>query len=437
MQTTSDTSRQRKEDVIASLLRKPSFEEIDWRFLMKQGVLVHLRIRRCRFTAKLEFSDLGVEVKDARVRQAIARTLVLGEKRLLPETYMTALERIESRARRLLQKCSFTTELGSFLPVSAYGSWKMEVEACRQQYFQLRDEIIDKHASWEEQVLAEYAIVAADTYQRIREASPEALEEGQEEFVAAYCRRVASLIPGPERIRATFDFTFTLGNGVKQLEGDPEELWATAGLPTEQIRIQAGNREYQQVAMERDLLQQEREQKKTIIDSFLANIVAQLRSLIYDVSLDVLSNLQKRKDGKFSRRSVVQLKNLVKQVKLLDFYGDVEVERILTQLQQVIDQSPEARQRSLGEIQQNLRNIATACRSTLLNLEEEPRSAREFAIPDYPSETMVREARTQLGLDLDPEQFLMRFETREARQYSSVGLWNMGDEAMQREARLA
>ena len=79
MQTMTQASpAPRKEQVIATLLVRPTFEEIDWRTLMKQGVLVRLRIQRCRFTTKLELADLGVSVKDDRVRQALARTLVLG-----------------------------------------------------------------------------------------------------------------------------------------------------------------------------------------------------------------------------------------------------------------------------------------------------------------------------------------------------------------------
>lgn len=438
MQTTTRvTPAAGKEQVIASLLGSPSFEEIDWRALMKRGVLVRLRIRRCRFTAKLELADLGVSVKEPRVRQALARTLVLGEKRLLPQAYMTMLERIESRARRLLQKYSFTTELGSFLPVSAYATWKVEITACSQQYFQLRDEIIEKHASLKEQVLAEYAILAADTYQRVREASPDVISESQQEFVAAYCLRIESLIPDPERIRATFDFTFTLKDGIKELDDAPEgQLSSAASVSPEQLRVQAGNLEFQQAAMVRDLLQQEEQQKRTMIDSFLSAIVAQLRSLIYDVATDVLATLQKQKEGKFSPRSVTQLKNLVKQVGLLNFYGDEEIERLLAQLQRVIDLSPGARQRSNADIQQRMRAIAIKCRSTLLDLQEEPRSAREFAIPDFPSVASVREARAQLGLDLQSEEFLRRFETREARLFSTNPLWSLPEDGAARAQRL-
>ena len=145
--------------------------------------------------------------------------------------------------------------------------WKQEITALREQYFQLRDEILAKHASLVEQVLAEYAIVAADTYQRIWDTSPEALSESQVEFVASYCQRIESLIPDPEHIRATFDFTFTLKDGVKELDDDAEkELPASTSVSLEQLRIQAGNRTFEQSVMERDLLTQEREQKKTMIE---------------------------------------------------------------------------------------------------------------------------------------------------------------------------
>ncbi len=74
--TMQDAPTRSKEQVIATLLGRPSFEEIDWRTLMKQGVLVRLRIRRCRFTAKLELADLGVSGSSARVRQARASSAV-------------------------------------------------------------------------------------------------------------------------------------------------------------------------------------------------------------------------------------------------------------------------------------------------------------------------------------------------------------------------
>jgi hypothetical protein len=430
---------EQKARAIATLLGAASFEEISWRDLMQQGVLVRLSVRRCRFTARLELSDLGVSVSEPRVRTALNRTLVLGEKRLLPIVWMTDLGKIESRARRLLAKSSFTTELGSFLPASCYGEWKRETAKLQTEYFDLRDKIIANHQALMREVLAEYAILAADTYRRIQDVNPESLTMSKEEFVASYCARIESLMPSVERIRATFDFTYTLKDGVKEIgEVELQEGSMVSGEESGQARFRAGTREYQQAAMERDLQQQEARANRAMIDTFLTSIVAQLRQLIYEVATDVLFTLQKRTDGKFSPNSVKQLKNLVKQVKQLNFYGDEEVERLLSQLQGVVDQSPEARQRSLGDIAQKLRAIATVTRATLLNLEEEPRSARELVIPDSLDEKTVRSARTELGLDLSGQDFLMRFETRSERMaLAMVPLWVDDPGVGERETRLA
>lgn len=448
MQTLQEKADQRKEEAIARILRQPTYGAIDWRALMRQGTLVRLTIRRCGFAAKLELFDLGVTVKDERARAALARTLVLGEKRLLPESYMKELERITSAARHLLKRCTFTLspELGAFLPVSAYATWRKEIPALRDSYFALRDEIIANYRAIVRQVLDEYEFVAKDTYRRIRETGAEILEESEAEFVANYCARIESLIPSPERIRASFDFAYTMVDGVRQIgdeegtdQGGPPENLRTAALPLPaQFSTQATDWEYQRAAMTRDMLLQEQKQKKEMIDTFLGAVVGQLRSLIYQVMTDVLATIEQRqrKDGKFSPRSVVQLKNLVKQINLLNFYGDEEVDRIMAQVQRVLDLKPEERQGSLREIQDRLRAIALVSRDTLLNLEEDLPSAREFAIPDVPAPSVVREARMELGLNLETAEFMRQFETRPDRLYSAPSLWTLEEVGIQREARV-
>lgn len=421
----------RKEQAIATILGKSTFQQIDWRMLMQEGVMVRVVIRRCRFTAKLELSDLGVTIQDARVRQAISRTLVLGEKRLLPELYMASLSRVESGARRLLAKNSFHTELGSFIPVTAYDTWKSETEACKTRYFALRDEIIEKHEDLVEQILAEYKIVARDTYRRIQEVSPDVLTESEEAFVLSYCERIIALIPDKDRILESFGFDIELVDGVKRMNELTEEDAASvvpAQVQLEQLRSQAGARDWQREQMQRDLLQQAQQKKKSAVDAFLTTIVAHLSSLAYDAMTDVLASMERRDDGKFPPRSVIQLKNLVAQISQLNFYGDQDLERAMTQIQVMIDQEPSKRQRNLADIREKLCAIATVARATLLDLEQEPRSARSLDIPDAPTETHVREARKELGLDLDETAFLQLIQVRGERIAEQISLFDWEEE---------
>lgn len=440
-QATLETRRDRKQRTIAMTLGKQSFAEIDWRMLMREGMLIDLSIQRCRFTAQLDLSELGVTVQDDRVRQALSRTVTLGEKRLLPEAYMKSLCRIESGARRLLSKNSFHTELGYFIPVTAYEAWKQETQVFEQRYFTLRNEILDNYRNIVQQVIAEYEIIARDTYGRIRSVNPATLSESEEAFIVNYCNRIVSLIPEKERIKDSFAFEAKLIDGMKRMSEamaeDAEQPEGGMQLSPSQIRGESEERTWQREQMRRDLLRQAQEQKKTIVDGFLSTVVAQLRVLVYDVMTDVLSSMQKRGDDKFPPRSLVQLKNLVAQIAQLNFYGDEDIARMTTQIQAILDQSPAARQRSITDVREKLRSIATVARSTLLDLDIEPRSAIGLAIPAVPTDSSVRQAREELGLDLDLTTFAQLSQPREERTFASLPLWDESVFVAGRESRLA
>lgn len=443
----------RRRQTIATLFGERSFEFIDWRRLIQDGVLVRLHIRRCRFSTRLVLEDIGVRVDDDNVREKLSKWLVLGEKRLLPMEYMKALSRIESSARYALKERSFRTELGAFIPSSAYIGWRDITDNLKTQYEALRDDIIANHRSLTRQVLAQYEEIAADTYQRLRGTHPELVTETQDQFVTNYCNRINSQIPSADRIRDTFDFKYLLIDGLSQLETTPVESTVQQGsdahvqeefaATVDVARSQVQQREWQRSVMEQDLRMHAQERVSTALDSFLSSVVSQLRNLTYDVACDVLSTLQRRGGESLAHQSIRQLNNLLTQVRALNFYGDTEMERMMDQIQGIVEQSPEQRQRSITDIRRTLRAIATVTRSTLLDLEEEPRVAREIAIPDLPTETSVRQARAELGLDLDTTQFAnlaqiradVRAERAEVSAHGMQSLWSYMENEEHRGAR--
>lgn len=413
----------RRRQVIASLLGATTFETIKWRQLLQDGVLVRLRIRRCRFTTRLLLEDMGIQVADERVREKLATWLVLGEKRLLPEAYMKALGRIESGARYLLKEHAFRTELGSFVPVSAYQEWRDATAALREDYLALRNEIITNHRDLVRQVVAEYEVIAADTYQRLRTTHPELVTESREQFVTTYCNRIANQIPSVARIQETFAFQYLLVDGLTQLGDTPEVSTsleqeepdsaaersseaASAAGSVSTLRQQSERYVRQRQLLASDLRQHARERMDSALDSFLSTLLGQLRTLTYDAACDVLTTLQRRGD-RFAPRSVVQLNNLLNQIRTLNFFGDTEMEQMMARVEQIVALTPADRQRSLAEISQTLRAIATTTRHTLLDLEAEPRQARELGIPDIPTDHLVRAARAELGLRLDEDPLTM------------------------------
>jgi|GEM_PF-2796150 len=434
----------RRRQVVASLFGERSFEFIDWRRLIQDGVLVRLHIRRCRFTAQLTLEDIGVRVESGEVREKLSKWLILGGKKLLPEDYMKSLSRIESSARYALKERAFRTELGAFVPSTAYIPWRDTIQSLKNQYFALRDDIVVNHRSLVRRVLSGYEMIAEDTYQRLRRTHPELVTESQEQFVENYCNRIASHIPSQDRIRETFDFKYILIDGLSQLGESSRENVAELGDGVQMTRNQVREREWQRSVLEQDLRMHAQERVDTALENFLSSLVGQLRTLTYDATTDVLATLQRRSGESMSPRSIVQLGNLITQIRSLNFYGDTEIERMMEQVQRIVDQSPSERQASLADIQRTLRAIATVSRSTLLDLEEDPRSAREIAIPDFPSDSSVRQARAEVGLDLSTTQFEMLAQTRadvraqraEVARTGMESLWAMLEQEHQRESRI-
>ncbi len=401
----------RRHQTMAHLLGATTFENIPWRQLIQDGVLVRLRVSRCRFTTRLLLEDMGIQIADEQVREKLSTWLILGEKRLLPEAYMKALNRIESSARYLLKEHAFRTELGAFVPVSAYETWHEATDALREEYLALRDEIIANHRDLVRQVISEYEVIAADTYQRLHAAHPDLVAEGREHFVTTYCNRIADQIPSVARIRESFAFQYTLVDSLGQLGALPETAatekeeassQAPGGesLSVQGIRQQSARYARQRALLTSDLRQHARAHMESALDSFLSTLLGQLRTLTYDAACDVLTTLQRRGDS-FSPRSVVQLSNLVNQIRTLNFFGDSDMEQILTRVEHIVSLTSTDRQQSLAEIKRTLRAIATTTRSTLLDLDIEPRQARELGIPDIPTEALVRQARAELGFPLD------------------------------------
>src|SRR5258708_5062660 len=139
---------------------------------MQEGALIHLHIGRCRFSTRLLLEDMGIHIEDETTRDKLARWLILGEKRLLPEAYMKALARIEGSARYTLKEHAFQTELGNFVPVTSYVAWRTNTETLREEYLALRDDIIANHRELVRQVLTEYEVIAAGTHHGLRSTHP-------------------------------------------------------------------------------------------------------------------------------------------------------------------------------------------------------------------------------------------------------------------------
>ncbi|MBA3822503.1 MAG: hypothetical protein H0X24_01210 [Ktedonobacterales bacterium] len=412
LETTDAVTR---ETALAEILGGAQAVRPDVANLARRGVIVTLSIRRWRAQTSLRFDDLGMTIDDATIRQVLATIMTLGQKRLLPRDRRLKLEQAEAEGRRILEKHSFATPWGRFVPVTAYFRWKEENQRCQGAYFALRDALVADYAGIVAEVMAQYRVAASHAYAVLCQTTPdtEAVYGAEDAYIAAFCDQIRAHIPSAEAIAATFAYTTSFAYiDVPLNEGIVEPAVALPSLEVGRIPDPAELQERQLLAMNREVLGDLRSRKTAEVDRFLTDLVTQLRGLIYEVATDVLTSMQRNQ--KLARGSTRQLKRLITQISQLNFYGDADVERMLDRLQATIDLP--ARKRDIGALEDQLRAIATVTRLTLMQIGEPPRSGRELAIPDLPTGDQLHRARRMLQLDAELDLAVVAIPGRSPRQ---------------------
>lgn len=380
---TSDMAERAKR--LADILGEPeTLRMLDWRVMQEGGVLAKLHIRRWGAAVKLQPEDLGLEtpIEDSAL-------VTLGEKYLLPVEVRRKLDAVGKNARSLLKRVSFQTGFGTFIPRTAYATWKREIEKWQGEYFALRDMIVEQYPQLCAEVLAGYEVIAGNIYDQL--AGKQTLTKTKQEFVADFRARISAHMKSPEAVAASFGFETEL----MLIPPPPDEAenreW-TRGNSGGRGNT-AAEQQFQQIL--KDVLEQAQENKEEQILLFYEDLVSQIRKLTYEVATNVLRAI--KKNGNLPPSNIRQLTNLIEQVRRLNFYGDREIEQLLEGIRAQL--SLPAESRNLRRLEAQLRAIALVTRATLQGLGMEMRSERELGIADIPGEALVRQARAELGLD--------------------------------------
>ena len=376
---------------------------MDWKARMSEGVLVDLKIKRWRARKKLTLTELGI-YPTGEARQAYETLLSLGTKLLLPLEQHRELDVIERSARMHLQNWAYDTPFGYFVPFTSYTWWKAGNEEAKQRFLEKRDEIVANYQTLVAQLLSEYDKIARHTYTLLVQQAPEALAgfADVEAFITHFREEIIlKNIKSAEEFAASFVYEEQLSRMPLLTTLESEETKDPEVLKEIQRREQEQAAEAQRLAMmeamNRDLVDQARRQKRQYIDAFFTSIVAQLRNLIYDAVTNVLASMQEQ--DTLQGRPVIQLKNLIEQIRTLNFYGDADVDQVIERLSSIVAQP--AKERNIADIMRQLRAIATTTRGTLLALGEQPRTEREITpaeigIPVEPSDEDLRDAREEM-----------------------------------------
>ncbi len=432
--------------VLESAIGQP-IDQFNWKQRMQEGVLVELKIKRWRARKKIDLTwNLGI-VPTPEAREAFDALLSLGSKLLLPLKTLQELDTIERSARLHLATYAYDMPMGKFVPYTTYRLWQWGLwddegssipgdeyiakygvwndgnlwygdvvsrpdhmvkpgnEYYKARFFDKRDEVKATYEEQIEKLLQEYQKIGKQTYQLLWQQAYSLLQmhelTDESAFLAYFAQQIRDNIKPADKFAESFKYDWTIErisllNALETEKVTPAALDSEL-LQKEQERTAMEQRRILLDQMNRDLIAKAREQKAAMIDSFLTSMVTQMRSLTYEACSSVLASIKEQET--LQGRPVIQLKNLVEQLRNLNFYGDQDIDSILTLLHSML--AKPAKERNIAEVTRQLQAIGTLTRGTILALGEQPREGRdieasEIGISTTPDEEEIREARAEI-----------------------------------------
>jgi len=261
--------------------------------------------------------------------------------------------------------------------------------------------------------------------QGLRAQTTPAIEEGkpetEAEFIASFVARILQTIPAPAALRGRFSFTWMvrylelpsrIAEDLRQAELTRLQLQAererlTAELEQQRLedRVARAQKEMELEAVEcrlaaedavaREVAEKTKADLEAKLNRTSALVEQALRTMLYDLSVDVLGSLQK--NGRLPSASARRIRGVAERVRLLNYRDDAAIEELVTKLAAVAPSdgpspAPE-------DISTTLRELATVTRAELLALGATPCSGASVGIGETIDVSAYRRAREALSCD--------------------------------------
>lgn len=340
--------------------------------LMEGGVVVDIDIHSWTGQVRLLPKELGLH----RHRNKAIR---LGEKLLIPPTIYRLLNSLRAQLRQNLTRHSIPTIWGPFVMPLAYAKWKPKHDQLAKEYEDLGNDVADNRdkilteteGTWGE-LRRLYAENAREAWCRLNQLPVDDyhLEQCPAWFVSDYIEAIFTHMPSADEIRESFRVIakisyIPLPSMLEEDRARSQRIWERAADEREADR----RRREAQEAMEADIHSHYVGKKHEMIDSFLASLASAIYSRIYDATSRALAT-KARNQGKLLEPTLRQLRGLVEWGEAMNPADNQELEKALTDLQAMINQSAE--QRSPDDIEQQLKAMGTVARSVLVDLNINP-----------------------------------------------------------------
>ncbi len=319
----------------------------------QKGVVVGLNIGRERFVQSLSFKDIGINVDEVSDEfKKYLKTVYLGKRDLItPEyqEYMNALQRIEGKARNLLERNSFPIkypflrERIHFVPVDQYQDLKQELLDLKEEYveniYRLADELDE---------------IRVDTESMLQRAAVDVYKQGNygkfppDDYINNFVDGGMKSFPSREQV---------IGGAYFNIH---TSMFSTGVSVNPEIKE---NKEIM-----RDINESLKEQK----ESFLSNIMQHLYSIVYDITTAARENI--KKNGELNKKNINSLKRGMEQFeKLNSVVNDRQLAVQLAELNSMVSEGS----RDYGEVALQLDALQKETRDVLDELGGKQRMARK------------------------------------------------------------
>lgn len=170
---------------------KVSMENID-SYISQSGVLVSIHVGRKRGAMELSGELLGLDMNNDAIKGFFESHVKTGQMHLVPVQKEKLLKKIEGRIRAMKDRYAIGYER-SFMPKDIYKEFKKELDASKEEYFAIRDEIAD---DWDTLVSS----FKVDLGRLLDKTMPNANKERKESLMKA----IMSKVPTKEAYKESF-----------------------------------------------------------------------------------------------------------------------------------------------------------------------------------------------------------------------------------------
>lgn len=371
-----------------------------WGHILRQGVIVRIRIGRWRGQTQFTLADLGFRFDDEEALRAAHEYIVPGYRLLLPRRYRNALVSIDTTARDLLSSAlesghvgtasktfALKTHWGAFVPVAAFPDFKKRFLSLRTRYFDVLDEIVEDYDDIKERVKKAYIAIAADAYNKLGKQSGQDWNAIRERTLAF----VERMIPSPAHIRASAYFEYELSYIPTPVQLAEEARRAEEVVLDREKLVQLRD-------LNTEMLQQQRQQAGKLLAEFEYNVRTQLYSLAYAATQSLLEMAEKSAQNGIAEtgaRVRAKIQWIKQQITQLDILDDAKLQEMIAQVDACAMASPE-------QVAQAAQQLSLYLRTQLEGLEIQigrfERRMVEITVPEFEDRGQRQELETEVEM---------------------------------------